>query len=107
MSASRPTLTLDYGRWWVTESDETSGQIFYRKSFEDECQAGIHFRKRIALHAGTLQAMLFGWNVEGVGHAPLMDIRPDIRPVFRIETLTRHSRTFSHLEVIVDLSEET
>jgi hypothetical protein len=100
-----PTLCEVNGRWKVIQPE--NGEYRCLRSFEDKCQAEEYWKKQVALLAGTLQSILFGWRVEGVGHPPLFDISPDAEPVFRIETLTRHSRTFSHLEVIVDLNEET
>lgn len=68
---------------WVFERTRY-GREPYRIAFATESEARFFAQQQVAVAAGTLQSMLYGWKVEGVGAKPVEE-HSSLEPIFRIE----------------------
>lgn len=70
-----------------------------RRAFETEAEARYYAAKHTALQTGTIQAMAFGWCVDGVGELRLDFDAPSPEPAFEIEPSNIYCRLLGKWQI--------
>lgn len=79
---------VQFGDRWVVE-EFWGDKVEYRFAYPTEEKAREVYLRKVAARAGTIQAMLFGWNVDGVG-----ELRIDIAPKLQFPILIEPANGF-------------